>query len=55
VSEKGRAAAITEYGLADVLSLEEMVAELRARQDPDWAAHVERLEAYASGLFKALR
>ena len=55
VSEKGRAAAMKEFGFADVLSLEEMVADLRARKDPEWAAHVERLVGYASGLFEALR
>lgn len=55
VSEQGRAAAKAEVGLEDVLSLEEMVADLRAWQDPDWAAHIERLAGYASGLFKALR
>lgn len=55
VSEQGRAAAIAELGLADVLSLEDMIADLRARQDPDWAAHVERLEGYTVGLLKALR
>lgn len=55
VSENGRAATKAAFGLEDVLSLEEMIADLRTRQDPDWAAHVDRLEGYASGLFKALR
>jgi len=55
VSEQGRAAAMDEFGFADVLSLEAMIGDLRAQHDPDWTAHVERLAGYASGLFNALR
>lgn len=55
VSENGRAATKEAFGLEDVLSLEEMIADLRARQDADWVAHVKKLEGYASGLFEALR
>lgn len=51
----GRLFIAEQFGLEDVLSLEEMIAALRARQDPDGAAHVERLTGYASGLFEALR
>lgn len=55
VSAEGRADARAVFGLEDVLSLEEMLADLRARHDPDPAAHVGTLASYASELFDALR
>ena len=54
VSEVGREAAKAGFGFADVLSLEDMVADLRARRDAEWEAHIARLAGHASGLFQAL-
>ena len=55
VTPLGRAAAIADYGFADVLGLEDMLADLIAWQDPAWTAHVDELAGYAAGLFEALK
>jgi hypothetical protein len=55
VTAPGRAAAITDYGFADVLGLEDMLADLSAWQDPAWTAHVNELASHAAGLFEALK
>lgn len=55
VDEVGRAEARDTYHLADVLSLEEMIRDLRAWQDPTWLARVEQLRTWANGLLDSLR
>jgi hypothetical protein len=51
----GRAAAIADYGFADILGLEDMLADMNAWQDPAWTAHVDELASHAAGLFEALK
>ena len=55
VTALGRAAAIADYGFADVLGLEEMLADLNAWQDLPGARRSKKLAGYASGLFEALK
>ena len=55
VTPLGRSAAIADYGFADVLGLEDMLADLVAWQDPAWTAHVDELASHAAGLFEALK
>lgn len=55
VTPLGRSAATADYGFADVLGLEDMLADLVAWQDPAWTAHVDELASHAAGLFEALK
>jgi hypothetical protein len=43
------------FGFHDVLSLEEMLDDLRAWQDPAWAARLDELAAWTDGMLEALR
>jgi hypothetical protein len=54
VSSEGRAAAIEQFGFADVLGLEDLIADLITWRDEPWAAHIGELAGYAAGLFSAL-
>lgn len=55
VEPEGRQSAIETFGFHDVLSLESMLDDLRAWQDPAWAARLDELDAWSSGLLEALR
>jgi hypothetical protein len=51
----GRAKAMAGYGFADVLAIEEMLDDLRARGDPGWRARIARwLRSWTDGLFDGL-
>jgi hypothetical protein len=50
----GRAAVMGRYGFADVLSLEQMLSDLRTWNDPVWKAKVADLHAWSDGLFDGL-
>jgi hypothetical protein len=54
ITPKGRASAIAAYGLADVLSLEDMLRDLQDRDDPAWRARVAELRDWADGLLAGL-
>jgi hypothetical protein len=43
------------FGFHDILSLEEMLEDLRAWQDPAWAARLDELAAWTDGMLGALR
>jgi hypothetical protein len=47
--------AMTTLGFADVLSVEAMLADLRAWRDPTWAARIEQLRAWTNELLDGLR
>ncbi|MBX3030299.1 MAG: hypothetical protein KF809_09080 [Chloroflexi bacterium] len=51
---EGCASAVAVHGLADVLSLEEMLVDLRAWRDPVWRDRVDLLRRWSAGLFDAL-
>lgn len=51
---EGKAAAIATYGFADVLSIEDMLRDLRAWATPAWIARVEQLRGWSNELFDAL-
>ncbi|WP_041570813.1 MULTISPECIES: hypothetical protein [Thermoanaerobacterales] len=54
VAPEGRSAVITEYGFADVLSVEEMANDLRRWQPTGWRKEVERLRHWSQELFDSL-
>jgi hypothetical protein len=54
VEPSGREAARAKYGFADVLSLEDMLADLRAWEDLAWTRHVDELRVWANDLFGAV-
>ena len=43
------------FGFHDVLSLEEMLGDLRAWQDPAWASRLDELATWSHGILEALR
>jgi hypothetical protein len=45
---------VAVHGLAAVLSLEEMLVDLRAWRDPVWRDRVDLLRRWSAGLFDAL-
>lgn len=53
-TEQGKADAMRRYGLQDVLSLEEMIQDLRAWKDTRWQAHVAELRDWTNGLLDGL-
>ncbi len=55
VDPAGRDAAMQACGFHDVLSVEEMLDDLRVWRDPAWAARLDELDAWSSGLLEALR
>jgi hypothetical protein len=54
LTDGGRSSAMAEYNFADVLSLEQMVADLRQWNDDDWRRRVAELQVWTNGLFDAL-
>jgi hypothetical protein len=54
VDPRGRADAMATYGFADVLSLEELVADLRRWDPPEWRTTVELYRRWANELFDRL-
>lgn len=54
VEPEGRQAAMDHFGVADVLSLETMLADLAGRRDDGWAARVAELRAWSDGLLDGL-
>jgi len=54
VTPEGRAWAMEAYGFADVLSLEDMLRDLRAWQDPAWRLRMGQLREWSDGLFDGL-
>jgi hypothetical protein len=54
VDPAGREAVMSRYGLADVLSLEQMLSDLRAWNDPAWKARGGELQSWPNGLFDGL-
>jgi hypothetical protein len=54
VTEAGRRATMEHYRFADVLSLEEMVADLQAWRSREWQERVGEWRSWAVGLFDAL-
>ena len=54
VDPDGRAAAMAEYGFADVLSVEAMLADLRRWRPAPWRERVGELERWSSELFRSL-
>jgi hypothetical protein len=46
VSEAGRVAVIERHGLAEVLSVEEMIDDLRRWANPDWDARLLELRTW---------
>lgn len=54
VNGDGRRAAMSTYGFADVLSLEGILADLRAWDVPAWRTTVERYRRWSTELFDAL-
>src|SRR3954454_18683940 len=53
-TSEGVASAIATYGFADVLSLEAMLADLRAWDSPAWVERVDQLRGWSNELFEAL-
>jgi hypothetical protein len=53
-TDEGREAAKASFGFADVLSLEMMLAALRAWNDVDWRRRVTELRAWTNGLLDEL-
>ena len=51
---EGRASVIARFGFADVLSVEAMLQDLRAWNDPAWQARVGELRTWADGLLDGL-
>lgn len=51
---EGRVEAINRFGFADVLSLEEMLADLRTWRDQRWQSRVAELRDWTNGLFDEL-
>ena len=45
---------MAKYGFADVLSLEDVLRDLRAWDAPDWRATVELYRRWANELFDGL-
>jgi hypothetical protein len=54
VDAGGREDAMAKYGFADVLSLEDVLRDLRAWDAPEWRATVERYRLWANELFDGL-
>lgn len=54
IESRGRERAMSTYGFADVLSLEGILADLRAWGVPAWRATVERYRRWSNELFDAL-
>lgn len=52
---EGCAAVKATYGFADVLSLEDMLGDLRTWEDEAWTARLATLESWSCSLFRALR
>lgn len=50
----GKAEAIREYGFADVLSIEDMLRDLRAWDAPEWRAKADQYRRWSNELFDAL-
>lgn len=51
---EGRTAAMKTYGFADVLSLEEMLRDLRDWDDAAWRSRVAVFRGWADGMFDGL-
>ncbi len=51
----GRASAIRSYGLADVLSIESMVADLQQWSPPEWGRCIKQYRDWTVELFSYLR
>jgi hypothetical protein len=54
VSDEGRRSVMEHYGFADVLSLEEMVRDLRDWRNPEWAARLAELRTWTEEMLDAL-
>jgi hypothetical protein len=55
ISPAGRQSAMARFGFADVLSIEDMLIDLRTwDQDTGWPAHVAKLKGWSEGLFDDL-
>jgi hypothetical protein len=54
ITEEGRDTVRTTFGFADVLSLEQMLADLKAWNDIDWRNRVLELRAWTDGLLDEL-
>jgi hypothetical protein len=54
VDAAGHADAMATYGFADVLSLEELLRDLRRWDPPDWRATVDQYRRWANELFDGL-
>jgi hypothetical protein len=50
ITPHGRETVIAEYNFADVLSLEQMLADLRAWRDPNWEQQITELREWTDGL-----
>lgn len=55
VTLEGRASAISHYGLADVLSIEAMVADLQRWSPPDWERWIEQYHVWTTEMFTFLK
>jgi hypothetical protein len=55
VTPDGRDDVIGHHGFADVLALEDMLADLHSWQDAAWAARVDEIAGWATGLLDAMR
>jgi hypothetical protein len=53
-THSGRADAIAEFGFADVLSLETMLADVRSWNDAAWSARVAELRAWTDEMLDGL-
>ncbi len=51
VSPEGRTAAMTEHGLADVLSVETMLTDLQTWAPAEWTTFLDRYESWTGELF----
>jgi hypothetical protein len=54
ITPEGRDATIAEYGFADVLSVEEMLRDLRRWDPPAWKQRVDELRRWSLELFDGL-
>jgi hypothetical protein len=54
VSEPGRQAVVETFGFTDVLSLEEILVDLRAWSSPAWRKRLGQFRSWSNGLFDAL-
>lgn len=54
-SASGRDAVIADFGLTDVLSVEDMVKDLESWRPDYWIQHVDRLQRWSDELFNFLR